>query len=51
MAADLFGSGLVPTRETPLLVLGDTFNRVVFCVQGYTIGAGEQIKQAVRKLK
>lgn len=51
VAADLFGSGLVPTRETPLLVLGDTFNRVVFCVQGYTIGAGEQIKQAVRKLK
>ncbi len=50
VAADLFGSGLVPSRETPLLVLGDTFNRVVFCVQGYTIGVGEQIKQAVKKL-
>ena len=51
VAADFFGSGLVQTRETPMLVLGDTFNRVVFCVQGYTIGVGEQIKQAVRKLK
>ena len=50
VATDLFGSGLTQTQETPMLILGDTFNRVVFSVQGYTIGIGEQIKQAVRKL-
>ena len=32
------------------MLIGDTFNRVVFKSQGYTIGMGEQIKQTVGKL-
>lgn len=49
--ADLFGSGLTQSKELPLVVIADTFNRVVFCSQGYTIGLGEQIKTTVGKLK
>ncbi len=50
VAKDLFGSGLTKTQEQPVIILGDTFNRVVFMTQGYTIGIGEQIKQALGKL-
>lgn len=50
VGADLFGSGLTSSTEMPVIVLGDTFNRVVFMTQGYTIGIGEQIKQALQKL-
>ena len=49
--ADLFGSGLTASRELPLVVIADTFNRVVFSSQGYTISLGEQIKQTVGKLQ
>lgn len=50
IAADFFGSGLTHTRELPIVVIGDTFNRVVFKTQGYTIGLGEQLKQVIGKL-
>lgn len=49
--ADLFGSGLTNSKELPLVVIADTFNRVVFSSQGYTIGLGESIKMTVGKLK
>lgn len=48
--ADLFGSGLTQSKELPLVVIADTFNRVVFSSQGYTIGLGERIQQTVGKL-
>lgn len=50
-AADMFGGGLTAGRELPVVLLADTFNRVVFATQGYTIGIGEQIKQALKKLR
>lgn len=50
VAAELLGGTLAQGRELPFLVLSDTFNRVVFSTQGYTISVGEQIKQAVEKL-
>lgn len=50
-AKDIFSSGIVDTEELPVVLIGDTFNRVVFRTQGYTIGLGEQIKQTVGKLK
>ena len=50
MARDLFGGTLAQGSELPLIVLGDTFNRVVFASQGYTIGLGEQIKNTVSKI-
>ncbi len=31
----------------PIFIIADTFNRVVFVSQGYTIGLGEQIKKTV----
>ena len=34
----------------PLFILADTFNRVVFVSQGYTIGLGEQLVRTVNGL-
>ena len=34
----------------PLFIIGDTFNRVVFKTQGYTIGLGEQMMKVIHKL-
>jgi transglutaminase-like putative cysteine protease len=41
---------LSDTRTLPLVVIADTFGRVVFLSQGYTIGLGEQILQTIGKL-
>ncbi|MBQ9177697.1 MAG: transglutaminase domain-containing protein, partial [Prevotella sp.] len=30
-------------KQLPMVIIADTFNRVVFCTQGYTIGLGETI--------
>lgn len=49
--ADLFGHGLTDSRELPLIVIADTFNRVVFLSQGYTIGLGERIHTTVGKIE
>ena len=38
------------TRELPLFVIADTFNRIVWVSQGYTIGMGEQLLRALKKL-
>lgn len=38
-------------RQLPLFILADTFDRVVFFRQGYTIGLGEQISSTVNKLQ
>ena len=36
--------------QMPMFILADTFNRVVFCSQGYTIGLGEQITKVINNL-
>ena len=36
--------------QLPMFVIADTFNRVVFVSQGYTIGLGEQILKVAQKL-
>lgn len=51
VASDLRNSGLMKGEERPMVIIADTFNRVVFSSQGYTIGLGEQIKQVVSKLQ
>ena len=38
------------SHELPILMMADTFNRVVWSSQGYTIGLGEQLLQVIRKL-
>ena len=34
----------------PVFLVCDTFNRVVFCLQGYTINLGEQLLKVIRQL-
>lgn len=50
VAKDIFGSGLTQSPERPVVLMGDTFNRVVFFSQGYTIGLGEQLSKVVGKI-
>ena len=38
-------------NQLPIFIIADTFNRVVFSSQGYTIGLGEQMKNVFMKLK
>jgi hypothetical protein len=40
----------LPNANLPVFIIADTFNRVVFISQGYTIGLGEQLQQVVMKL-
>lgn len=40
----------LPDRSSPIFVIADTFNRVVFISQGYTIGLGEQLMKTIQKL-
>lgn len=40
----------LPHEQLPIFLIADTFNRVVFCSQGYTIGLGEQLQWAIKKL-
>ena len=35
----------------PIFIIADTFNRVVFCSQGYTIGLGEQLVKTINQLE
>ena len=35
----------------PIFIIADTFNRVVFCSQGYTIGLGEQLIKTIHQLE
>jgi transglutaminase-like putative cysteine protease len=37
--------------QLPVFILADTFNRVVFCSQGYTIGLGEQLNKVINNLE
>ena len=43
------GDAGAPTR-LPLVILADTFNRVFFLTEGYTIGLGDQLAATVAKL-
>ena len=37
-------------KTMPMFIIADTFNRVVFISQGYTIGLGEQMLKTIHKL-
>ncbi len=41
---------LTNASTLPMVIIADTFNRVVFISQGYTIGLGEQILKVANKL-
>lgn len=38
------------TNTLPIFILADTFGRIVFVSQGYTIGLGEQMMKVIQKL-
>ena len=46
----LNSSGISLTTDYPIFFIADTFNRVVWCSQGYTIGLGDQILKIAQKL-
>lgn len=37
-------------NQLPLFIIADTFNRVLFVSQGYTIGLGEQLMEIIKKI-
>ena len=41
---------LANANTLPIFLIADTFNRVVFVSQGYTIGLGEQLMKVIHKL-
>ncbi len=41
---------LANPNALPIFIIADTFNRVVFVSQGYTIGMGEQLMKVIHKL-
>ena len=41
---------LMNKKQMPMFIIADTFNRVVFVSQGYTIGLGEQMQGVFKKL-
>ncbi len=45
-----FGRLEAPKASLPLFMIADTFNRVVFRSEGYTIGLGKQIVDVAKKL-
>mgnify|MGYP000159850771 CR=1 FL=1 len=40
----------LPDASRPIFLIADTFNRVVFVSQGYTIGLGEQMMKVIHQL-
>lgn len=49
LAANLL-PGLTTSAQRPATLIADTFNRVVFFSQGYTIGLGTQLVKVISKL-
>lgn len=39
------------TNQLPLFIIADTFNRIVFSKQGYTINLGDQLHETLMRLK
>ena len=45
------GTEVIRQGELPVVIVGDTFNRVVFASQGYRIGLGEQLVKIIGQLQ
>ncbi|MDR1005139.1 MAG: transglutaminase-like domain-containing protein [Prevotellaceae bacterium] len=50
IGAQIIDNMKLKPETLPLFIIADTFNRVVFVSQGYTIGLGEQLMKTVRGL-
>ena len=40
----------LPSTKSPIFIIADTFNRVIFVRQGYTIGLGNQILDTMKRI-
>ena len=45
------GAESIRQGELPVVIVGDTFNRVVFASQGYRIGLGEQLVKVIEQIQ
>lgn len=50
IASQLIKNMELPSKDLPIFIVADTFNRVVFLSQGYTIGVGNTLLDTVHKL-
>ncbi|ADV43567.1 transglutaminase domain-containing protein [Bacteroides helcogenes] len=51
IAAQIADAMKLKHKDTlPIFIIADTFNRVVFVSQGYTIGLGEQLMKVIHKI-
>ena len=50
IAAEIIGNLKLSATERPVFIIADTFNRIVFVSQGYTIGLGDQIVDTIHHL-
>ncbi|MBR1386901.1 MAG: transglutaminase domain-containing protein [Alloprevotella sp.] len=48
--ADVLANEWVRAKQLPAIVVADSFNRIVFGVQGYTIGIGSQLRRVISQL-
>lgn len=51
IAAEIIESLHLPSGDRPIFIIADTFNRIVFVSQGYTIGIGDQLVNTIHQLK
>lgn len=51
LLAELRANMKLKTSDLPVFVIADTFNRVVFISQGYTIGLGRQLRSVITALE
>lgn len=47
---EIVGAMKLNPNSLPVFIIADTFNRVVFVSQGYTIGLGEQLMKVIHRL-
>ncbi len=50
IAKEILASLEIESTQYPIVVIADTFNRIIFFSQGYTIGIGDRIADILRRL-
>ncbi|MDE7335006.1 MAG: transglutaminase domain-containing protein [Muribaculaceae bacterium] len=51
IAAEIIESLRLQSGDRPIFIIADTFNRIVFVSQGYTIGLGDRLINTIHQLK
>jgi hypothetical protein len=50
IASQIKANMALTNDNLPLFIIGDTFNKIYFLSQGYTIGIGDQMQGTIVKL-